>query len=128
MHVVPSSTAERRGYHAQGVDVAIGQDTVVGVGVQLYGATRIGRRVRLDGPSSITDSALEDGVWIRSFTVLEGARVAAGSGAGPFARLREGTDLGPSSYLGNFVETKNATLGRNTLACHLAYVGDAEVG
>ena len=33
--------------------------------------------------------------------------------------------LGPQSYVGNFVETKNATLGRNTLACHLAYLGDA---
>lgn len=75
----------------------------------------------------MTDSFIENGVFIRSFTVLEGTHVSEGSGAGPFARLREGTILGQNSYLGNFVETKNAKIGSHTLACHLAYLGDAEV-
>ena len=105
----------------------IGRDSTIGVGVQIYGNTVIGRRVRIDGPTTITDSSIEDGVHIRSFSTLEGAHVSEGSGAGPYARLREGTVIGPNSYIGNFVETKNARLGRNTLACHLAYLGDADV-
>lgn len=107
--------------------MVIGKDTTIGVGVQIYGNTIIGESVRIEGPTTITDSSLESGVYIRSFSVIEGAHVSEGSGAGPFARLREGTDIAPNSYIGNFVETKNARIGRNTLACHLTYLGDAEV-
>ena len=111
----------------QGTNVTIGRDTTIGVGVQIYGSTVIGQRARVEGPTTILDSSIEDDVYIRSFSVLEGAHVSSGSGAGPFARLREGTQIGPSSYVGNFVETKNARIGRNTLACHLTYLGDADV-
>ena len=109
------------------MDVQIGMDTEIGVGLQIFGRTTIGQSCRIEGPTTILDSLLDDSVYIRPFCVLEGAHVSEGSGAGPFARLREGTDIGPNSYIGNFVETKNATLGRNTLACHLSYIGDTEV-
>ena len=111
----------------QGADVVIGRDTTCGVGVQIYGSTVIGEGVRIEGPTCITDSSIENGVFIRSFSVLEGAHISEGSGAGPFARLREGTVVAQNSYLGNFVETKNAKIGSNTLACHLTYLGDTEV-
>ena len=111
----------------QGADVVIGRDTTLGVGVQLYGNTVIGEGARIEGPTSIKDSSLESGVFIRSFSVLEGAHVSEGSGAGPFARLREGTDIAPNSYIGNFVETKNTKIGSNSLACHLTYLGDTVV-
>lgn len=107
--------------------MVIGRDTTIGVGVQLYGSTVIGEGARIEGPTSITDSSLESGVFIRSFSVLEGAHVSEGSGAGPFARLREGTDIAPHSYIGNFVETKNTKIGSNSLACHLTYLGDTVV-
>ena len=107
--------------------MVIGRDTIIGVGVQLYGNTVIGEAARIEGPTSITDSSLESGVYIRSFSVLEGAHVSEGSGAGPFARLREGTDIAPHSYVGNFVETKNTKIGSNSLACHLTYLGDTVV-
>ncbi len=112
----------------QGTNVTIEKDVTIGVGVQIYGRTSIARGARIEGPTTLLDSTIGPGVYIRSFSVVEGAVIEEGSGAGPFARLREGTKLGPSSYLGNFVETKNAVIGRNTLACHLTYLGDAEVG
>ena len=111
----------------QGLDVMIGIDTEIGVGVQIYGKTIIGTNCRVEGPTTILSSRLEDSVYIRSFTSLEGAHMNEGSGAGPHARLREGTELGSNSYLGNFVETKNSKIGNNTMACHLTYLGDAEV-
>ena len=33
--------------------------------------------------------------------------------------------LSANSYVGNFVETKNASIASNSLACHLAYIGAA---
>jgi bifunctional UDP-N-acetylglucosamine pyrophosphorylase/glucosamine-1-phosphate N-acetyltransferase len=36
--------------------------------------------------------------------------------------------LGNNIKIGNFVEIKNSTLGDNSKASHLSYVGDADVG
>jgi bifunctional UDP-N-acetylglucosamine pyrophosphorylase/glucosamine-1-phosphate N-acetyltransferase len=64
--------------------------------------------------------------------VVPGARARATIGArsriGPYARLREGTVLGEGVHVGNFVETKKATLHAGAKANHLSYLGDVEVG
>ena len=44
------------------------------------------------------------------------------------AHLRPGTVLGDDVRVGNFVETKEARLGRGSKAAHLTYLGDCEVG
>jgi bifunctional UDP-N-acetylglucosamine pyrophosphorylase / glucosamine-1-phosphate N-acetyltransferase len=47
---------------------------------------------------------------------------------GPYARLRPGTSLGEGVRIGNFVETKAATIEAGAKVNHLSYVGDAHVG
>jgi bifunctional UDP-N-acetylglucosamine pyrophosphorylase/glucosamine-1-phosphate N-acetyltransferase len=69
-----------------------------------------------------------DGAMIRAFSHLEGATVGEDSEVGPYARLRPGAVLEAQSKVGNFVEIKNAVLGRGAKANHLTYLGDAEVG
>ncbi|KAK9813460.1 hypothetical protein WJX73_010852 [Symbiochloris irregularis] len=108
--------------------VRIGMDSVIGVGVQLYGKTRIGCNVRVDGPTVLNNAIIGDGCHIRAFTTIEDAVMEAEANAGPYARLRVGTRLESHSYVGNFVETKNVHLSQNSLACHLTYLGDAHVG
>jgi len=71
---------------------------------------------------------VEDGAEIRSFSHLEGARVAAGAIVGPYARLRPGTEIGAGAHIGNFVEIKNATIEAGAKANHLSYIGDARIG
>ena len=68
------------------------------------------------------------GARIRSFSHVEGARVAGGAEVGPYARLRPGADLGEGAKVGNFVEVKNVAMGKGAKANHLAYLGDGEVG
>jgi bifunctional UDP-N-acetylglucosamine pyrophosphorylase/glucosamine-1-phosphate N-acetyltransferase len=111
-----------------GPGVEIGRDTVIGPNVVLRGATRIGEGCRLDGTDFLVDATLGDRVHLRFACVLEGAAVGADAIVGPFARLRPGTSLGPRVHVGNFVETKQATLGAGTKANHLTYLGDCEVG
>lgn len=71
---------------------------------------------------------LADGVTVRSFSHLEGARVARDAIVGPYARLRPGAELAEAVHVGNFVEVKNARLGPGVKANHLTYLGDATVG
>ncbi|TNF31941.1 MAG: UDP-N-acetylglucosamine diphosphorylase/glucosamine-1-phosphate N-acetyltransferase [Deltaproteobacteria bacterium] len=108
--------------------VEIGEDTVLGPGVQLKGRTVIGRDCRIDAGVVLTDTTVGDGAHIKPYVVAESAEVGPGAAAGPFAHLRPGTVLGPEVKVGNFVETKKATLGRGAKASHLSYLGDCEVG
>ena len=57
-----------------------------------------------------------------------GHRSARSASVGPYARLRPGTSLGEGARIGNFVETKAATLEAGVKVNHLTYIGDAHVG
>ncbi|HEY1073765.1 bifunctional UDP-N-acetylglucosamine diphosphorylase/glucosamine-1-phosphate N-acetyltransferase GlmU [Brevundimonas sp.] len=69
-----------------------------------------------------------EGARIRSFSHIEGAKVATGAEVGPYARLRPGADLGEGVKIGNFVEVKNVRMDAGAKANHLAYLGDGHVG
>lgn len=69
-----------------------------------------------------------EGAVIHAFCHIEGARIGPNASVGPFARLRPGAELEEKARVGNFVEIKNATLGRGAKANHLSYIGDATVG
>lgn len=92
-------------------EVTVGADTTLESGVHLLGATRIG-----------------EGCRIRAHSVVENAVVADGAVIGPFARLREGAEIGAAAHIGNFVEVKKSRIGSGSKANHLAYLGDATVG
>jgi bifunctional UDP-N-acetylglucosamine pyrophosphorylase/glucosamine-1-phosphate N-acetyltransferase len=59
---------------------------------------------------------------------LEQAIVGRGCNVGPFARLRPGTVLSDGAKIGNFVETKKATIGAGSKVSHLSYIGDCDMG
>ena len=109
-------------------DVEIGADSVVGPCVAVLGATRMGENCVVEPFTTIRDCVLEDGAVIHQNCWLAGATVRARASIGPFARLREGSEIGPDAKIGNFVETKKTRLGRQSKAQHLAYLGDATIG
>ena len=108
--------------------VVAGRDCVIDVGVVFEGEVVLGEGVAVGAHCVIRDSRLGDGVDVRPMTCIDGALIAAGCRIGPYARLRPGTELGTAVHVGNFVETKKATLGPGAKANHLAYLGDASVG
>jgi bifunctional UDP-N-acetylglucosamine pyrophosphorylase/glucosamine-1-phosphate N-acetyltransferase len=54
--------------------------------------------------------------------------VGAQAVLGPYARLRPGATLNDEVHIGNFVEVKNAVVGRGSKANHLSYIGDSDIG
>lgn len=92
-------------------------DTAIGPG------TAIGENVVI-GPGV----SIAAGVTIKPFCHLEGVSIASGATVGPFARLRPGSVIGEDVHIGNFVETKAATLEKGAKASHLTYLGDVSVG
>ena len=81
------------------------------------------------GPNAvIKDSSIGNGTQILPGTIIEGATIGEETILGPNARIRPGTILKNKVKIGNFVETKNAVIGKGSKANHLAYIGDAEIG
>jgi bifunctional UDP-N-acetylglucosamine pyrophosphorylase/glucosamine-1-phosphate N-acetyltransferase len=109
-------------------DVEIGRDTVVGPSVALLGRTRIGSNCVVRSFSTLKDTLVEDGATVHEACWAERARIGPRASIGPYARLREGSEIGADVHIGNFVETKKTKLGRASRASHLAYLGDATVG
>jgi bifunctional UDP-N-acetylglucosamine pyrophosphorylase/glucosamine-1-phosphate N-acetyltransferase len=108
-------------------DVTIGADTVIEPGVYLKGNTSIGEDAFIGTHSVIQDSQLGNNVVVKSST-LEEAVMGDGSDIGPNSRLRPGAVLKENVHIGNYVEVKQAVLGKGTKAGHHAYIGNAEVG
>lgn len=109
-------------------EVEVGSDSVIEPGVQLLGKTRIGPHCRIQSGSVLTDAALEHHVLVRQHSVITASLLSAGAIVGPFAHLREGTELRAGARVGNFVEVKKSVLGEGVKAMHLTYIGDATVG
>jgi len=59
---------------------------------------------------------------------ITASEVGDGTTIGPFANLRPGSMIGKNVKIGDFVETKQTTLGDGVSAGHFSYLGNAEVG
>lgn len=107
--------------------VQIGPDTVVLPFTCIFGHTQIGRDCQIGPGTTISDSAIGDGVHIQQ-SVLQEVEVASGCNIGPFSYLRPGTRLDREVKVGDFVEIKNSYVGPGSKVPHLSYVGDATIG
>jgi bifunctional UDP-N-acetylglucosamine pyrophosphorylase/glucosamine-1-phosphate N-acetyltransferase len=112
--------------------LSCGSDVEIDVNCIFEGPVFLGDGVRVGANCFIANARIDAGAVIHPFTHIDGeqlgVQVGAGALVGPFARLRPGAQLGAEVHIGNFVEVKNATLGRGAKANHLAYLGDATVG
>lgn len=96
--------------------------------VEIYGESRVASGVLIESYCKIIESVIEPTAEIRSFSHLEKAHVREGALIGPYARLRPGAAVLENAHVGNFVELKKTTLGKDSKANHLAYLGDATIG
>ncbi len=103
-------------------------DAVVHPFVCLDGATLLEQGCEVLPFTRITDSTVGPGAIVGPHCEIEGAQIGPRARVGPFARLRPGTVLEEDVRVGNFVETKQATLHAGAKASHLSYLGDTEIG
>lgn len=108
--------------------ITVGMDVEIDIDVVLEGAVELGDEVQIGPFCRIRNSTLAAGTVIHGHCELDGVVTDGPCAIGPFARLRPGTRLAAGVHIGNFVETKNATLGEGSKANHLSYLGDAVIG
>ncbi len=104
----------------------LGRDTVVRPNTCIE-RSEVGEGCVLGPGSRLEDSRLGAGCQVRE-SVLESAVLEDGVEVGPFCHLRPGAYVERGAKLGNYVEIKNARIGRDTQIHHFSYTGDADVG
>ena len=97
--------------------VYFSKDTKIGKNVTIEPYVVIGEKVKIQNNSKI-----------KSFSHLENVKIENNVIVGPFARLRPGTVLKSGSRVGNFVEIKKSSVGKNSKVNHLSYIGDTNIG
>jgi len=109
-------------------EVEAGKDCSIDVNVIFEGKVILGENVTIKSNVVLQDVSIGDNSIIDSFSHLSSATVGSNCNIGPYARLREGSEIGNNAKIGNFVETKKTKLGDGAKANHLAYLGDADIG
>src|SRR5215211_5020294 len=89
--------------------VEIGEDTRIGVGASLLGATRIGRGCDIGPHVTAVDTVIGDRAGAAHSALIE-------------------SEIGEEAKVGAFVEVKGSTIGAGAKVPHLSYIGDADVG
>lgn len=107
--------------------VVIEGDATINPFTFLEGNTRVGEGAEVGPQARILDSDIGRSARV-SFAVVHGSVVGEEASVGPFASLRPGNVLKKGSKIGTFVEAKKTTLGEDSKANHLSYLGDAEIG
>lgn len=109
-------------------EVKAGKDCLIDVNVILEGDITLGNNVSIGPNTILKDVEVGDGTKIEAFSHIVNAKIGDNCSIGPYARLREGSRIEDSGKVGNFVETKNSTLGSGSKANHFTYLGDTTVG
>lgn len=109
-------------------ELTCGKDVFIDVNVVFEGCVVIGDGCTIEPNCVLKNVTLGPNCVIHTNSVLEDSHLGEACTIGPFARLRPGTRLASRCKIGNFVETKNIVVGKNTKASHLSYLGDATIG
>ena len=93
------------------------KDTIIGKNVSIEPYVVFGPKVKIG-----------NNVTIKSFSHMENCKIENKVDVGPYARIRPGVTLKEGSKVGNFVEIKKSTIGKNSKVNHLTYIGDSIIG
>ena len=108
--------------------LSCGEDVSIDINVVFEGKVTLGNDVSVGAHCVLSDVSVADGSVIHPMSHLQQAVIGKDCSVGPYARLRPGTVLSEGARIGNFVETKKASIGPGSKVNHLSYIGDCDVG
>jgi len=109
------------------LETTLEEDVVLYPNIYLEGKNHIGRGTTILPGSFIVNSTIGDETVIDACRITDSI-VGNKVNIGPYAHLRGHCVIADGNRIGNFVEMKNAKIGKKTRCAHLTYIGDAEVG
>ena len=109
-------------------ELIFGGGVKIDIGCLFIGKVTIGEGVIIEPYCIIINSTIGSDTVIKAFTHIENSAIGPESTIGPYSRLRLNSVVDKNCKIGNFVETKNIKLDKNSKVNHLSYIGDTQVG
>lgn len=109
-------------------NLQVGRDVVIDVNCIFEGDVVIGDGVYIEANCVIINSSIGKDTQIKAFSHIEDSTIAEACDIGPYARLRPGAILASGVKVGNFVEVKKSSIGKDSKVNHLSYIGDSKIG
>ncbi len=105
----------------------------IGRGTRIYPNTQIRQNTVIGencviGPSTVIESSTVGNGCTINATQMYQSVMEDNVKIGPFCHIRPGSHLCSGVKIGDFVEIKNSTIGADSHASHLTYIGDSDVG
>jgi bifunctional UDP-N-acetylglucosamine pyrophosphorylase / glucosamine-1-phosphate N-acetyltransferase len=107
--------------------VEIGSNAVIEPQSHLRGNSKIASGARIGPGSLIENSSIGENSTVL-YSVISDTQIGAGVKVGPYAHLRQQVVVADGCRVGNFVELKKTSLGKDTNVAHLSYLGDTTTG
>lgn len=108
-------------------DVQVGRDTVLYPMTFLEGKTVIGENCEIGPNVRLQNVTVGNGVK-GQFLYAHDAVVDDEASLGQFVHLRPNAHIGERVKIDNFIEVKNANIGKGSKLPHLSYIGDCDMG
>ncbi len=108
--------------------LTFGQNCEIDINTLIEGEVALGNSTTIESNCIIKNTIIGNHVSIFPNCVIEDAVIGEGVTIGPFVHIRPQTHIQTHAKIGNFVEIKKSTIGKNTKISHLSYVGDATIG
>lgn len=109
-------------------DLTCGMDVFIDVNCVFEGVVHLEDDVKIGANCVVRNTRIGAGTEVAPFSHLDGATIGQKAKIGPYARLRPEAVLADDTHIGNFVEIKKSTIGKQSKVNHLAYIGDAIIG
>ncbi|MDO4667151.1 MAG: bifunctional UDP-N-acetylglucosamine diphosphorylase/glucosamine-1-phosphate N-acetyltransferase GlmU [Streptococcus sp.] len=109
------------------IDVEIAPEVQIEANVTLKGQTKIENGSILTNGTYIVDSIIGKNTIITN-SMIEESILSDEVTVGPYAHIRPDSKLSKGVHVGNFVEIKGSSIGEDTKAGHLTYIGNSDVG
>ena len=105
----------------------IGKNTIIHPCTQIRQNVEIGESCEI-GPCSIISKSTVGNNCVVNATQMYESIMDDNVRIGPFSHIRPNTHICSGVKIGDFVEIKNSTIGKDSHASHLTYIGDSDVG
>jgi bifunctional UDP-N-acetylglucosamine pyrophosphorylase / glucosamine-1-phosphate N-acetyltransferase len=121
-----------RFYAAQNVhidlNVTIGAGTYISSGVHIINGSKVGNNCHIEPFSIVSNAMIAANTFVHSHSVISNSTIHESCQIGPFAHIEGNSLVNTKAVIGNFVQVKKSTIGENSKAKHLSFLGNAVIG
>ncbi|MBL4588271.1 bifunctional UDP-N-acetylglucosamine diphosphorylase/glucosamine-1-phosphate N-acetyltransferase GlmU [Candidatus Babeliales bacterium] len=110
------------------INCNIGSYTKIEAGVIISNNTTIAQHAKIGAYSILDHAQIDSDVQILPHSIIKNSKIEASATVGPFAHIHTTSHLHKSTRIGNFVEVKKSSIGKQSKAKHLSYLGDTTIG